>query len=73
LIVVQDAETGEQLIVDSSDPVFRSRFGEGVEERDAAIGAGMRHAGVPLHRVATDADLLEVLLAVVDETRRRRR
>jgi uncharacterized protein (DUF58 family) len=73
LIVVQDAETGEQLLVDSSDPWFRSRFGEGVAEREAAIGDGMRHAGVPLHRVATDADLVEVLLSVIGETRRRRR
>ncbi len=26
LIVVEDAETGEQLLVDSSDPLFRARF-----------------------------------------------
>ena len=73
LIVVQDAETGEQLLVDSADPMFRERFRDGVDERDAALSSGMRRAGVPLHRIGTDSDLVESLLAVVAETQRRRR
>ena len=32
----------------------------------------MRRAGVPLHRVDTGSDLVEVLLAVIAETQRRR-
>jgi uncharacterized protein (DUF58 family) len=72
LVVVQDAETGEQLLVDSSDPWFRERFAEGIDERDAAVLAGMRRAGVPQHRVATDSDLVKILVAVVSETQRRR-
>ena len=39
LIVVEDAETGEQLIVDSSDPLFRARYRAGVDERDTVLGA----------------------------------
>ena len=31
LIVVEDAETGEQFLVDSSDPLFRARLRDGVE------------------------------------------
>ena len=42
------------------------RFRDGVDEREAAIRAGMRQAGVPLHRVATDGDLVESLLCSVD-------
>ena len=72
LIVVEDAETGEQLLVDSADPWFRTRFRDGVDERDAGLRSGMRRAGVPLHRVDTGSDLVETLLAVVAETRRRR-
>jgi uncharacterized protein (DUF58 family) len=71
LIVVEDAETGEQVLVDSADPWFRARFGEGVEEREARLRSGMRRAGVPLHRVETRSDLVQTLLAVVTETRRR--
>ncbi|HZA72753.1 MAG TPA: DUF58 domain-containing protein [Propionibacteriaceae bacterium] len=73
LIVVEDAETGEQLLVDSADPWFRAKFREGVDEREAGLRSGMRRAGVPLHRVDTGSDLVETLLSVVAETRRRRR
>jgi uncharacterized protein (DUF58 family) len=73
LIVVEDAETGEQLLVDSADPWFRARFSEGVDEREAGLRSGMRRAGVPLHRVDTGSDLVEKLLKVVAEARRRRR
>ena len=73
LIVVEDAETGEQLLVDSADPWFRTRFRAGVDEREAGLRSGMRRAGVPLHRVDTGSDLLETLLKVITETQRRRR
>jgi uncharacterized protein (DUF58 family) len=73
LIVVQDAETGEQLLVDSSDPWFRARFRDGVDDREAGLQSGMRRAGVPLHRVETGSDLVETLLSVIAETQRRRR
>lgn len=72
LIVVEDAETGEQILVDSADPWFRTRFRDGVDERDAQLRSGMRRAGVPLHRVDTGSDLVETLLEVLAETRRRR-
>jgi len=70
LVVVEDAETGEQVLVDSGDPEFRARYRAGVDERDAALSAGMRRAGVPLHRVETGADLATTLVGVVSETRR---
>jgi uncharacterized protein (DUF58 family) len=73
LIVVEDAETGEQVLVDSVDPWFRARFQHGVDEREAVLRSGTRRAGVPLHRVDTGSDLVEVLLAVIAETQRRRR
>jgi uncharacterized protein (DUF58 family) len=73
LIVVEDAETGEQVLVDSGDPWFRTRFRHGVEEREESLRTGMRRAGVPLHRVETGSDLVPTLLAVVAGTRGRRR
>jgi uncharacterized protein (DUF58 family) len=72
LLVVEDAETGEQLFVDSGDPLFRSRFRAGVDARDAALAGRMRRAGVPLHRIGTDRDLVEALVEVVAGTRWRR-
>jgi uncharacterized protein (DUF58 family) len=72
LVVVEDAETGEQLVIDSSDPLLRARLRAGVEDRDARLDAGMRRAGVPVHRIGTDADLATALIEVVANTRRRR-
>jgi uncharacterized protein (DUF58 family) len=71
LVVVEDAETGEQLILDSGDPLLRIRLTAAVEERDARLAAGMRRAGVPVHRISTDADLAAALIEVVASTRRR--
>ena len=71
LVVVEDAETGEQLVIDSSDPLLRDRLRAGAGERDARIAAGMRRAGVPIHRIGTDADLATALIKVVASTRRR--
>ncbi|MFI6742698.1 DUF58 domain-containing protein [Nonomuraea sp. NPDC050451] len=71
LIVVEDAETGEQLVVDSADPLLRVRFREAVDARDARLAAGMRRAGVPVHRIDTDRDLAEALVEVVARTRDR--
>ena len=72
LVVVEDAETGEQLIIDSSDPMLRTRLRARVEERDTGLAAGMRRAGVPIHRIGTDADLATALIEVVASTQRRR-
>ena len=72
VIVVEDAETGEQQLVDSADPWFRARFSAEVDQREAGLRSGMRRAGVPLHRVDTGSDLVEALLAIVEQTRRRR-
>jgi uncharacterized protein (DUF58 family) len=72
LVVVEDAETGEQLVVDSGDPLLRARLRAAVEERDASLAAGMRRAGVPVHRIDTTADLATALIEVVASTRRRR-
>jgi len=72
LVVVEDAETGEQLVIDSGDPLLRARLRAGVEDRDARLAAGMRRAGVPIHRIGTDDDLATALIEVVASTQRRR-
>jgi len=72
LIVVEDAETGEQLIVDSSDPVFRAGFHAGARERDRELDAGMRRAGVIAHRIDTERDVGRALVEVVAATHRPR-
>jgi uncharacterized protein (DUF58 family) len=72
LLVVEDAETGEQLVIDSGDQLLRARLAAAVGEREAALSAGMRRAGVPVHRISTGSDLTTALVEVVASTRRRR-
>ena len=51
LVLVEDAETGEQVLADTSDPVFRRRFHAEVDAREQALqgvdpprrGAAQRH------------------------------
>jgi len=73
LVVVEDAETGEQLVIDSGDPLLRARLREAVADREDLLTTGMRRAGVPVHRIGTDADLAKALIGVVASTRRRHR
>ena len=72
LVVVEDAETGEQLLIDSGDPLLRERFRAGAAERNERLAAGTRRAGVLLHPVSTGDDLVDALAEVITRTQRRR-
>ena len=71
-IVVEDAETGELLSVDTSDQEFRRRFVERARERDEATLAAARHAQVDLYPVSTEDDLVSALVRIVELRRGRR-
>ncbi len=72
LIVVEDAETGEQLLVDASDPELRHRLRVAGEEGEAALRASMARAGVDLHDISTDDDLATALIRIVQSRKQRR-
>ena len=72
LVVVEDAETGEQLLADTSDPLFQRRLRAEVDARERAIESSMRRAGVTAHRIATDQDLAWALIDMVRRSKRRR-
>jgi uncharacterized protein (DUF58 family) len=73
LVLVEDAETGEQLFVDTSDPLFQQRFREQVAAREEELASSMSHAGITGHEVATDDDLTRSIIAMADRSRGRRR
>ena len=73
LLVVEDAETGEQLMVDSSAPVFRSRLREAGEQREREVRDAARRAGVDLHVISTDDDLVTAFVRIVQSRKRPRR
>ncbi|GAB3873219.1 DUF58 domain-containing protein [Terrabacter terrigena] len=72
-VYVEDAETGEQIFVDTSDASFRARLAAAADARQADLEARARRAGVDLHRIRTDDDLVRSLMRISDLRRRRRR
>jgi uncharacterized protein (DUF58 family) len=73
VIVVEDAETREQLVVDSSDAEFRRRLREAGEGREAELRGLTRRAGVDIHEVSTADDLVQALVRIIESRKRRRR
>jgi uncharacterized protein (DUF58 family) len=73
LAMFQDAESGEQIFVDTLDPKLRARFAALAQQRDAELLAVLRHADVPAIELATDDDLLDALLRFAELRRRQRR
>ena len=71
LVVVQDAETGEQLFVDTHDRGFRKRFAEAAREREQALRAAFRNAGVDALELATDGNLADAIMRFADLRKRR--
>ena len=73
MIVVEDAETGEQLYVDTGDPVFRRRFQGAARRREAALQENMKRTGVDLFAVSTEEDLVRAIVRMAALRKRRRR
>jgi uncharacterized protein (DUF58 family) len=72
LVVVQDAETGEQLFVDTNDRGFRKRFAAAAQRREAELRSAFREAGVDAIELSTGDDLVETVMRFADLKRRGR-
>ena len=71
LLVIQDAETGEQEFVDTHDRGFRRRFAGAARRRETELRAAFRAAGVDALELATDDDLVDAILRFADLRKRR--
>src|SRR5664279_5590768 len=57
-IIMEDAETGEQLYVDTHDRKFRQRFKQAAQERETQLAQSFKHAGVDALSLSTEEDLV---------------
>ena len=73
LIPITDAETGEQLLVDTSDKGFRQRFARIAAQREADLRQSLTRAGVDTLELSTDGELVEALMRFTDLRKRRSR
>jgi uncharacterized protein (DUF58 family) len=71
MLVVQDAETGEQLFVDTHDRGFRKRFEAAAKARENELRASFATAGVDALELATNDDLVDAILRFADLRKRR--
>jgi uncharacterized protein (DUF58 family) len=72
-VIMQDAETGEQIYVDTHDRRFRARFRAGVEGRQAALDDAFRRSHVDAVSLSTDEDLVRAIVRMAARRRRRTR
>jgi uncharacterized protein (DUF58 family) len=72
-MIMEDAETGEQLYVDTHDAAFRRRFNQSAQEREGAIATAFRRAGIDAATLSTDDDLVRAIVRMASLRRRRRR
>jgi uncharacterized protein (DUF58 family) len=73
LLVMQDAETGEQLFVDTHDRGFRRRFAREAERRETELRAAFTSAAVDALELSTQDDLVDAILRFADLRRQRSR
>ena len=73
LITLRDAESGEQLLVDTSNPKFRQRFNQIASQREAGLRLTLARAGVDTLELSTDDDLVQSVLRFTDMRKRRSR
>ena len=71
LLVLRDAETGEQLFVDTHDRTFRKRFAAVAERREQELRSAFRQAGVDALELSTNDDLVDAILRFADLRKRR--
>ncbi|MDR3577856.1 MAG: DUF58 domain-containing protein [Anaerolineaceae bacterium] len=72
-IFMEDAETGEQIYVDTHDRKFRLRFEEAARLREAALNASFKHAGVDVLSISTEEDLVHSIVRFAALRQQRRK
>ena len=73
LIVMEDAETGEQLYVDTHDKKFRQRFTAAAEQREAVLDDIFKRAGVDVLSLSTEDDIVRSIVRFAALRRQRRK
>ncbi|HVW74295.1 MAG TPA: DUF58 domain-containing protein [Rhizomicrobium sp.] len=61
-VTFQDAESGEQIFVDTGDKGFRQRFAVAAADRDKRLRLLFEKAGVDVVELATDDDVMDAMV-----------
>ncbi len=72
-IIMEDAETGEQLYVDTHDRKFRTRFQEAALRREAGLNEAFKRSGVEALSLSTEEDLVRAIVRFAALRQQRRK
>jgi uncharacterized protein (DUF58 family) len=72
-ITLEDAETGEQLYIDTHDRKFRQRFEEATRQREASLTDSFKRTGVDTLSLSTEDDLVRAIVRFASLRQQRRR
>jgi uncharacterized protein (DUF58 family) len=72
-VIMEDAETGEHLYVDTHDRKFRQRFAEAARRREQDLNTAFRRAGVDVLSLGTEEDLVRAVVRFAKLRQQRRR
>jgi uncharacterized protein (DUF58 family) len=72
-IIMEDAETGEQLYVDTHDRRFRQRFEQAANQREASLAQAFTQAGVDCLSLSTEEDLVSAIVRYAALRKQRKR
>ncbi len=71
--IFEDAETGEQLFIDTHDKQFRERFVHAAQRREYEIGVALHRAGVEILPLSTEDDLVKTIVRFATARKQRTR
>ena len=71
-VIMEDAETGEQLFVDTHDASFRRRFEAAASRREAEVNGAFKRSRVEALSLSTEDDLVRAIVRMATIRRRRR-
>jgi uncharacterized protein (DUF58 family) len=72
-IFMEDAETGDQMYVDTHDKKFRQRFSAAAQKRELELTQSFKRAGVDALSLSTDEDLVRAIVRFAAVRKQRRK
>jgi uncharacterized protein (DUF58 family) len=73
MVMMEDAETGEQLFVDTHDKKFRKRFADAARKREMDLNLAFKRAGVDVLSLSTEDDLVRAIVRFAKRRQKVRR
>jgi uncharacterized protein (DUF58 family) len=72
-VVIEDAETGEQMYIDTHDRGFRQRFKQAAIQREADLTEAFKRSGVDALSLSTGEDLVRAIVRFAKLRQQRRK